>query len=89
MSELISAKDAAKRLGVSHMQITRLCQNGTLRHERIGNAYCIDPQSVEDARERKTAGRPRKWKHDSLLQELRKRGYEAIARKIEKIFNIR
>jgi len=69
--------------------VTKLCHNGTLKFQRIGNSLCIDAQSVEDARERRLVGRPRKWKHDSLLQELRKRGYEAIARKIEKIFNIR
>ena len=89
MPELISAKEAAERLGVSHSQIARLCANGTLAYKRIGNALGIDPASVEDARARRTAGRPKKWKYEGLLDELRARGHEAIARKIERIFGIR
>ena len=87
LTELISAKEAANRLGLSHSRVTILCHTGVLKFQRIGNQLCIDPQSVEDARNRKNgAGRPRKWKYEPIVAELRKRGYERLASQVERIF---
>jgi excisionase family DNA binding protein len=85
--DLISARDAAERLGISHSQVTRLCGNGTLKHQRIGNALCIEVSSLEDVAARRKVGRPKVWKFGPLIKELRKRGHESLAAKIEKIFS--
>ena len=87
--ELIGAREAASRLGLSHVQVTRLCHNGTLQYTRVGNALVIDADSVTDASARRKAGRPRKWKGEWLVKELRARGHELMAIKIERIFHIR
>lgn len=60
VADLITAADAAKRLGISHAQVTRLCLNGTLDYLRIGSRYAIDRQSLARARKRAKPGRPRK-----------------------------
>jgi hypothetical protein len=86
--DLISAIEAAKRLKVSRAQASRLCKNGTLKHQRIGNVLKIDPDSVAAAAARRTVGRPKKWKFEPLVAELRNRGYDSLAARIEKIFGI-
>ena len=85
--QLISVKEASKRLKISPSQVKRLCTAGILKHQRVGQrAIWIDPASLEAATARPKVGRPKVWRFAPLVQELRNRGYEAIARKVEAIF---
>lgn len=57
--ELISASDAASRLGVSDRQVRRLVASGELAARRIGDRWIIDAGAVRDrARAKRQGGRP-------------------------------
>jgi excisionase family DNA binding protein len=57
----ISVTEAAEILGVSRQQTHNLVKNGTLAAEKVGNAYALDRQAVEEyAKEPRRPGRPRK-----------------------------
>jgi excisionase family DNA binding protein len=57
--KLISAKEAAKRLGVSDRRVRSLITNGKLPATLIGNAYVIQESDLSLVKERQT-GRPKK-----------------------------
>jgi excisionase family DNA binding protein len=55
----LSAQEAARMLGVSRMQISRLVASGELKSERFGNALQIDLDSLQRYRDLRPArGRP-------------------------------
>lgn len=57
--DLLSASEAADRLGVSPRRVRQLIQDGLLRAARVGNSWAVDPASVEQRRRRDApTGRP-------------------------------
>ena len=45
--KLLSVNEAAERLGVSHMTVRRLIENGSLRASKIGGQIRIRPDDLE------------------------------------------
>ena len=56
---LLSAKEAAKELGVNDSRVRHLIYAGRLKATKIGNSWVIDTKDLEAVRHRKP-GRPRK-----------------------------
>ena len=54
---LISAKTAAKRLGLSRNWLTRMCTRGQLRAVKIEYRWWLDPADVESFRRQYPNGR--------------------------------
>lgn len=50
MSELLSTKEAAERLGVTPQHLRRLIESGQLRADRVGRQYVVDAASLEALR---------------------------------------
>ena len=57
--KLLSAKEAAEKLGVSDRRIRFLITDGKLPATRVGNSYVIQESDLKIVAERKT-GRPKK-----------------------------
>jgi excisionase family DNA binding protein len=63
MNELLTAAQAAERLGCSVAQIKALCQEGVIPAEKFGRAWLIRPAALEGVqidRRGWPAGKPRK-----------------------------
>ena len=63
----ITAKEAAKRLGVSHRRVLALCQNGRIRARMIGGIYLIrlkDGGVRVKPRKRGSGGPRATWEND-------------------------
>jgi excisionase family DNA binding protein len=43
----ISAPEAAKEIGISHVHVTRLLNNGTLKGAKIGRNWIVSKTSME------------------------------------------
>ncbi len=61
MNELLTTKQAAERLSLSHERVTLLCRSEVLKAERVGGIYLIRASDLEAfaALDRKP-GRPKK-----------------------------
>ncbi len=57
--KLLSAKEAAEKLGISDRRIRFLITDGKLPATRVGNSYVIQESDLKLVAERKT-GRPKK-----------------------------
>ena len=57
--DLITTKEAAKKLGVSMRRVTALIKDGRLPSQQVGREHLIKEGDLELVRERK-AGRPAK-----------------------------
>src|SRR3989338_7721508 len=45
--EMISSKEAARRVGFTNDYISKLCRDGRLRGDKIGNAWYVDEGSLK------------------------------------------
>jgi excisionase family DNA binding protein len=54
---LVSATQAADRLGVSRQMVTRWCRLGILAAQKVGATWAIDAASVEALRARREEGK--------------------------------
>lgn len=45
---MITSKQAAEILGITHNFVNQLCASGKLKAEKFGNAWAVDEQSVQD-----------------------------------------
>lgn len=58
--DLVSAAEAAEMLGVSKGRVIQLCQRDQLDAKKVGEAWVISRESVEERAKRKpSGGRPR------------------------------
>jgi excisionase family DNA binding protein len=57
---LISAKDAAERLGVSDRRIRAMIKEGKIKAVNVGGGYVIEEKELENVKTFRKAGRPRK-----------------------------
>lgn len=67
MGELISASEAAKRLGISRQRIGKMIRDGLLQAVRVGNQWVIDADNL--ATINRKPGRPGKKR---IIHESRK-----------------
>jgi excisionase family DNA binding protein len=82
--DLLSTGEAAKLLGITRTQVTRLCKAGVLVSQRIGHTLAITRDSVEYAADNRPAiGRPRKDKHAGTVRALRSKGYLGLANDVQ------
>jgi len=58
MKNLISSKEAAKKLGLSLRRVQALITDGRLPAQKIGNSYVVNEKDLELVKER-TPGRPK------------------------------
>lgn len=56
---MLTAIEAAERLGISKSGLLKLVERGTLKASRFGNAYAFAPRDVERAKSRPAPGRPK------------------------------
>ena len=63
MSEFLTTKEAAEKLGISIRRLQELTKNGRLPFEKFGRALMIKESDLELVRERKN-GRPPKVKEN-------------------------
>ncbi|MBX3046986.1 MAG: helix-turn-helix domain-containing protein [Anaerolineales bacterium] len=58
----LTSVEAAKVLGITPTQVTRLCKLGTIKARKHGPVWDIDPASVEAYKKapRNKGGRPKK-----------------------------
>jgi excisionase family DNA binding protein len=57
---LLTAKEAAEKLGISLRQMQTLLKNNRLPARKFGNNWMIDEADLEFVRERPITGRPKK-----------------------------
>ncbi len=58
--KLISAKDAAKKLGVTDRRIRAMIKEGKIKAVNIAGGYIIEEKELENVKTYRKAGRPRK-----------------------------
>jgi hypothetical protein len=63
-SQLISAKDAAIKLGVSDRRIRAMIKEGKIKAQQIAGGYIIDEKDLEDVQTYGKSGRPFKKKEE-------------------------
>ncbi len=59
MSNLISTKEAAEKLGISMRRVQALITDGRLPAQKIGNSYIVKESDLKIVKER-SPGRPKK-----------------------------
>ena len=57
--KIISAAEAAKRLGVTPSRVRKMIEAKRLKAIKVGGAWLIDPKDLDAVKDRKV-GRPRK-----------------------------
>lgn len=60
--DLITAKQAAEKLGVNDSRVRQLIASGKLPAEKYGNLWLIKEKDLEMVQDRKPTGRPPKNK---------------------------
>jgi excisionase family DNA binding protein len=60
MKDLISSKEAAKKLGVSIRRVQALITSGKLPAQKIGNSYVVQEKDLELVKNRQPGRPPRK-----------------------------
>jgi excisionase family DNA binding protein len=58
--KLISAKDAAKKLGVSDRRIRAMIKEGKIKAVNIAGGYIIEETELENVKTYRKPGRPKK-----------------------------
>jgi excisionase family DNA binding protein len=58
--KLISAKDAAKRLGVSDRRVRAMIVGGKIKAVNVGGGYVIEEKELANVKTHRKAGRPKK-----------------------------
>jgi excisionase family DNA binding protein len=59
----LSVKQAAKSMGVSEKTIYRLCEEGRLRHQKVGRAVRILPEDLQAIKVEQARGGKHSFKH--------------------------
>lgn len=62
----MTAKEAAKALGMSRTTIYKLCDEGRLRHTKVARMVPINTDDLLEVKAEKTKGGPVKFKHLKL-----------------------
>ena len=62
--KLISAKDAAEKLGVSDRRIRAMIKEGKIKAVNVGGGYVIEESDLKNVQVHGKAGRPAKVKNE-------------------------
>jgi len=62
--KLVSAKDAAEKLGVSDRRIRQMIKDGKIKAVNVAGGYVIEESELENVKIYGKAGRPRKVKDE-------------------------
>jgi excisionase family DNA binding protein len=72
--KLLSAEDAADRLGVSSRRVRQLIEEGKLAAQYVGGGYVIEESALDKVRVYGKPGRPPNAKPDNGAKATKKRG---------------